>query len=324
MTTSREFKRPLEFAQSHDLARSFIPITLGGMVLGLFLLTPLDDAHPNGKALTMGIIALALSFAMLAVAIYRLSNPSKPAIVLDEHGILFRDLSDKTISWNEIRAIEIDRVSRPKDFTATKVTALVVTPTFLDRLTGQRTLDPVVARRADPARIFLSYYQSLPFEEFHDAVQTRWHALSHHARGQTYEPQQPTNEAAKPASSNAGTLRKAQGATVSRPTMGANLSATMGMLRKSSPGQLLTSLVLIVAIVILATNKAGLWSTRAQIDARAKDAEWQATLDKIDAEHRATAEDQRRRDESFKKAFDCLEQSMGTPSRQSPDCATKK
>lgn len=93
------------------------------------------------------------------------------------HSALFRDVSDQPIPWDEIREVGTAEVSMVGEFSAKRVTKLVVSHRYLRSLGLGSLPDNRIAEVGDPSAIYLAYYHSLPFDEFQTAVQVRWQAF---------------------------------------------------------------------------------------------------------------------------------------------------
>lgn len=331
-------ERTLEYGQSHDLARALLPYTLVGILLGLVLLTPLDAAEVDRKASWLGWTMVLLSLAILATIVYRRTLPSVPSIVLSPQGLLFRDMSETVIPWNEIRDVGIREISAARDLTSTKVTSISVSPQLLSQLTGGKWLDSVVARDGDPSEIYLSYYRHVPFDEFQAAVRNRWHAFSRRAEGQT--PPTPFAKAVTAPSPesvyrNTGeTLAKQPGRTPSvrraqslAGQVSASLQAMTGLIRGTSPGQAVVIAAAVAGITALLANQAGLWSTERQDTARARAAEWRKHQEAFDRDRAATDAEQRRSAEQWDKTWACMDEYWDLIDRgvyqQDPECMKK-
>lgn len=280
-----DLHRPLEYGQSHALARSVLPGAVVGILLGLFLLTPLDSATLDRKSALLGGAALALSLAMVGVVIYRSSKPSVPSIVLSPAGVLFRDLSTTVIPWDEIEAIGTAHVRGRRELFSTKVTKLVVSQQFYQSLTGGVWQIGAVGRAGDPSEIYLSYFHSVPFDEFQHAVRVRWQAFSRHAASAT-RARQSTGSATN------GTPDA---------VVAAGKEERTAPPVNSTPFQLLVIVASLAGIVVLLANHAGLWSTTRQVKARSGAVEWRAWQDKYDADRKATDAEQRRIEELWKR-----------------------
>ena len=173
--------RRLEYAQSHDLARKALPLTLWGIALGMFMLAALNGNPIPPKHFWAGIAVFIMSVSFLAIVLYRLKVTSVPRIVLTREGVLFTEFSEKLIPWNEIIDVGVAKVAMPRDLIATRVTKLVVSLSFFDRSARGKLWDGVTALEGDPSEIYLAYFQPPPFDEFQTAVRMRWQAFSRHA-----------------------------------------------------------------------------------------------------------------------------------------------
>lgn len=313
-----DIDRTVEYAHSHDLARKFLPFALFGVLLGLFMMTPLDAAEPRSRNFWAGALAIALSVLFFGIIVFRRSQPNRASIVLSPQGIVFRDISDKVIPWNEIREIGSKRVTIPRDVIGVKVTTLVVSERFLASLTQDKWLDSAIASAGSPSEIYVSYFQPPPFAEFHAAVRLRWHAFSQHARGlpPTALPARNTNSSDRHAGPEPVGTPAGRSATVQRAPSFEGLRALGALLRASSPAQVLMIMLALAGIGALLTNRMGFWSTDAQIRSRAQAAEMRAWRKKMDDEQKEREAEQRRFDERMKRAFRCME----WPARSTPEC----
>lgn len=312
----------IEYAHSHDLARRALPFAVMGILLGLFIMTPLDAAAPKSRDFWLGAIVVVISIGFIGAIIHRRSRPNEASIVLSPRGILFRDISEKVIPWNEIREIGAKRVTRSRDVIGVKVTKLLVSERFFDTLIGDRWSDSSVAMRGDPAEIYVSYYQPPPFGEFQEAVRRRWHAFSVHARGlQPLAPPPLMAHEAQAAAANRGEgLAPRSSRTVQRASSFGGLKTLTSIVRSSSPIQLIVIVVALAGIGALVSNRAGMWSTGAQERSRAQAAELRAWRKKQDDEDKEREAERRRFDERMNRAFRCMDwQASRTPECQRRD-----
>lgn len=312
-----DVERTVAYAHSHDLAQRALPFALLGVLFGLFVITPLGTAAPRPKDLWLGAIIIAISIGFIGVIIYRRSQANTAGIVLSPRGILFLELSDKNIPWNEIREIGSKRITRSRDFLGVKVTKLVVSERFLATLVGDKGCDSSVAVHRNPSEIYISYFQPPPFEEFQEAVRRRWHAFSVHAKGlPPLPPPQITH--LSDAESRAGTQTpiRAASTTVQRASPFEGIRGFAVILRGSSPAQLLLVVLTLAGIGALLSNKMRLWSTSAQDQSQTKAAEWRALQKKMDDEDKEREAARRLFDERMNRAFRCMDRHL----IQTPEC----
>ncbi|MDX2308140.1 MAG: hypothetical protein NW216_07880 [Hyphomicrobium sp.] len=324
-----DVQRTLEFAQSHELARRFLPAPFVGAAIGLVLVTPFDGRDVEGGPMLLGSAVILISLASLGVIIYRRMSPSVPSIVLSPQGILFRDLSEKVIPWNEIRSVGIAFVQEARDFNSTKVTKLTVSKGFFRMLTAGHFHLSVMAVESDAPEIYLSYYHRLPFDEFHGAVQRRWHAFSHHASGKTLPPEfairaSSANEDTRTLAGSRGPAPRTSGIAIERAQSFPGFRAFAALLGSSSPVSLSVTAFALAAIVALVTNNMGLWSTQQQIEGRARAAEWRQWNERFEADRKAMDEKLEKDQQERDKAFACMDQywsqhELGTYTKD-PDC----
>ena len=320
------------YSHSHDLARRALPFTFVGLLLGLFLMIPLDES-PADRATTLpGAAILVVSLFMLGAAVYRRTQPSVPSIVLSPLGVLFRDISEKVIPWNEIREVGIAKVSDPRDFRSTTVTKLVVSQRFYKLLTGGKWHLSTVARDGDPSEIYMSYYHSLPFDAFHDALRRRWLAFSRHPEGgraneafaETTAPTPPDEVTSAPSPVQS----LARGGAIQRVSSFAGLRAFAALAGGSSPGQILVIAASLLGIAALLTNQLGVWSTAAQERGRAKAAEWRAIEERYEASRKATDDEQRRTQDMWDRTYKCMDKYWDLHERNEyrgdPECMRKE
>ena len=304
-------RRTLEYGHSHDLARSFLPVTLVGVALGLFLMTPFDRAVADRSQALLGGAVVALALAFLGVVIYRRAQPNVPSIVLSPQGILFRDISASVIPWDEIREVGTAHVKASKELFSTKVTKIVVSQRYYDALSGGTWRASTIAQGGDPSEIYLSHFHTLPFEEFQDAVRHRWQAFSRHAQGHAPQEAHADSHAIRPHDDRPRAVAAPQptargGGVVQRAASFPGLRALSAIIAGSSPGQLVANAAAVAAILALLTNQIGLWSTPQQDRARTAAAKWRAELEKFNADRKATDDDQRRIREMWDRKYKCM------------------
>lgn len=172
-----DIQQTREYALSHHTARGMLPFTVGAFLLGSFLIVSHDGSQTGVNDLLFGGLSIAASLAGLAISVYKMRSPTVASIVLSPEGVLFRDVSDKPIPWDEIREVGTAEVSMVDEFSSKRVTKLVVSYHYLRSLGLSSLPDSRVAEVGDPSTIYLSYYHSLPFDEFQTAVQVRWQAF---------------------------------------------------------------------------------------------------------------------------------------------------
>lgn len=330
-----DVRRTLEYAQSHDLARQALPVTIFGVLLGLFLMTPLDSAVTERRNAVVGGIVIAISLVFLGMVIYRRSQPSVPRIVLSPQGIVFLDVSRKVIPWNEIREIGVARVSETRDLVSTKVIKLVVSQRFYQSLTGGIRLQSTVAAIGDPSEIYLAYNHDVPFEALQREVVCRWRAFSRHA-GRPSETREdvaaetredvaaewpvdlPPHQVSSAQSPSRG------GGVIQRASSFEGTRAFGPLISTSSPGQFLAIVASLAGIAALLGNLAGLWSTDAQVRGRTKAAEWRQWQERHDANRKASDDDQRRTRDMWDRKFKCMDEYWALHERggykKDPEC----
>lgn len=293
--------RTLEYSRSHTLARDVLPFSMVGVVLGLFLLTPLDGATLQPRITFLGGTVILFSLACIVSAIYRRTKKSVPNIVLSPAGILFRDVSERPIAWHDIRDIGTAHVRSTSELFSTKVTKLEVSQGTYRSLTDGAWRMWTVAREGDPSEIYLSYYHNLPFDEFQHEVRLRWQAFSRRAGDADALSSRSDDRNARPVST--ATARDHAHVGAEKPTAAASggVAALAALVRGSSPMQVLVITSALVGMVVLLANHAGLWSTARQDKARLEAAKWDTWQKKYDAERKATDAEQRRIDEMWKK-----------------------
>lgn len=310
-------KHTLEYGHTHDIARQFLPWSLGAIALGLFLMVPLDGAATDGKGTLLGGMAIAIGVAFLGGIVYRRAQPSVPNLVLSEQGILFRTVSEKVIPWNEIRDVRRDTVRASRDFFSTKAVRIALSPAFYERYTEGRWHDSVTGESGErESAIFLAYYLDLPHDELYAAVRKRWRAFSHHAVDAAITDDDLADataadaEAGRPLAGSAPAVKWRGGGVIQRGESFQSLRAIGGLVRDQSPGQLLGTVVALAAIVALVTNMMGFWSTASQDRGRAEGAKWKAWSDKREAEQREFDAAQKKTREKFDRMFACMDETF--------------
>lgn len=291
-----DIHRTLEYAQSHDLARQMLPVALVGILLGLFFLTPLDGRDVEGRNALLGWLVISGSLAFLAVVIYRRQQPTVPSVVVSPQGVIFRDVSETAIAWNDIVEVDEALVSAARDFTSTRVVKLVLTPYAFEAVTGRKIYDSVVASAMN-SEIYISYYHSVPVDELRRALRLRWHAFSYYGKRALRDASTAfgVEDAASKGSHEAGhAARPSASNPVQRVRRFEGLRAFGALVSSSSPGQLVASGIAAAGILLLLTNNVGLWSTGAQERGRARAAEWRATQERWAREQKAVDEQVRR------------------------------
>lgn len=293
--------RTLEYSQSHSRAREVLPYSMVGIVLGLFLLTPLDGASLRRENAWLGGGVVLLSSLFVLAAIYRRSQRSVPSIVLSPAGVLFQDLSAKPIPWDEILGVGTAHVRNTGDLFSTKVTKLELSQSSYTSLTGGSWQMWTIARNGDPSEVYLSYYHNLPFDEFQREVRLRWRAFSRNAVDKSASATRDEDGRAVPAANSSGKERGSTGAETREAATSGAREAIAALLRGSSATQLLVISLSCAGIAVLLANHVGLWSTARQVTARAEAARWHARQQQYDADRKATDAEQRRIEEMWKK-----------------------
>ncbi len=308
-------KHTLEYGHTHDMARQLLPGVLGAIALGLFLLMSIDGAATDSKGALLGGLAIALGIAFLGGIVYRRSLPSVPNLVVSEQGILFRTVSEKIIPWSEIRDVRRDTVRAVRDFFSTKAVRIALSPAFYERYTEGRWHESVTGESGEKeSAIFLAYYLDVPHDELYAAVRKRWREFSHHATGVAISDADVPDavavhaEDARPLAGSVTSAAPRRPSVIQRGSSFESLQAIGGLVRESSPGQLLGSVVALAAIVALATNLMGFWSTARQDRGRAEAAKWKAWSDNFERERAATDADQRRIKEMWERQFKCMDE----------------
>lgn len=323
----------LEYGQSHDLARQFLPWSLGAIAVGLFLLMSLDGNDPDTEAKLLGGMAIAIGIAFLGVVIYRRTQPSVPGLVVSEQGILFRPISEKILPWDEIRDVTRDKVSAPRDFFSTKVVRLEVSPSFYERYTSGTWHESVTGESGDPSAIYLAYYLDVPHEELYLAVRKRWLAFSHHAAGALpeldliYPAAVLPADDGRPLAGSATVGARRGGGVMQRATSFESLRALVALLHGSSPGQLLGTVAALAAIVAIVSNMMGVWSTPQQDRGRAEAAKWKNWQEKLDADMKKLDAEQKRIKDMWDREFKCMDEYWArheNGQRGDPECMKKK
>lgn len=312
--------RTLEYSQSHDQLARALPIVLIGLLLGLFVLTPLDGSPVRSRDILLATIIVAVTLVCLGAMVYRRAQPSVPSIVLSREGILFRDFSERIIPWGEITNVRIDKVSGSRDFFSTRVTALEIPRSLYVALAEGRWSDSVIAWEDDPSLVYIGYFHSVPFEELHRAVLLRWYAFSRNARGLPL-PLHVAEDAARYRDAPAPATARGYGrSVVSRVPRHELLSSIVVLFRGGSGMSRLASLVAVAGIAALVANHAGIWTTAGQERARVSAAEAKAWRMQMEAEDKARAEERRRFDERMRRAFQCMEWTA----RNDPECRSDR
>lgn len=313
-----DVRRTLEYGQSHDMARSALPWTLGAIAFGLFILAMRDGGSSDGKDTLLAGIVIAGALVFLGVLTYRRAQPSVPQLALSEQGIVFRQVSEKLIPWDEIRAVTRDTVSGSKDFFSTKVVRLEVSPQFYERYVQGHWLESVTGSGGDPSAIYLAYYLDVPHDELVAAVQRRWLAFSSHAEGTSraegmidcVAPTTASHDDASPLSGFSTFAMPRRSRVIERASSFEGVQALAGLVHGASWGQLLANTLAIAAIVTIATNLLGYWATEAQLKGRAEAAKWKAWHAERDREQREFDEQQERNREKFDRMYKCMDETF--------------
>lgn len=324
-------KRTLEYGHSHEMARQFLPWSLGVIALGLFLLMSLNGEDLDGKAKLLGGVCIATGIAFLGVIIYRSTQPSVPGLVVSEQGILFRIVSEKVIPWDEMRDVARDHVRASRDFFSTKAVRLDVSPAFYERYTNGRWYESVTGQSGDPSAIFLAYYLDVPHEELYLAVRKRWLAFSHHAEGAAGEAIDAIEASAssydsRPLAGSGAGVTPRRASVMQRASSFEGLAALGGLVRGASFGQIAGSVTALAIIAALLSNILGLWATEAQVKGRAEAARWKAWQEQQDREQAAFDAEQKKTREKFDLMFRCMNETFdrGPGATRSAECEKEK
>lgn len=290
----RNPSKTLEYGHSHVRAMRGIPLALGAVLIGLFLLASIGGA-PRDRHVMAGYITLLIGFGLLARIAYLRLAPSKPSLVLSPRGIMHTLATDKLIPWGEVKDVRSEdvkvRMSRGPDITHRGVTVITVPQSFKEALVGPVTWSSWGSfgnpqfndnGRAFEVRIFPKEVYADP-QELRTAVETRWREFS--------------RDAPPPLSSSPTSVP-----TFSVKELGRQAQArkAAGSAAEFTPLTATASLLLLIAIAALGTNALGLWQTQAQRDATARRTEWAAKMKEIEDDSRRIAEGQRQRDQMWK------------------------
>ena len=289
----RNASKTLEYGHSHVRAMRGLPMALGALLVGLFLVSSLGST-PRDKHVIAGYVALLIGFGLLARIVYLRLAPSKPSLVLSPKGILHRLATDKLIPWDEVKEVRSEdikvRMSRGPDITHRGVTVICVPQRFKETLVGPVTWSSWGSYgnpqfndngRAFEVRIFPREVYADP-QELRAAVETRWREF-----GRDAPPPMAAATTSVPTFSVKDLGRQAQA------------RAAPGRAAEFTPLTATATLLLGLAIVALGTNVMGLWQTQAQRDARARKAEWDARFKAMEDDSRRIAEQQRRTDKMW-------------------------
>lgn len=293
----RNASKTLEYGHSHVRAMRGLPIALGALLLGLFLVWSLGST-PRDKHVLGGYVVLLIGFGLLARIAYLRLTPSKPSLVLSRQGILHTLATDKLIPWDEVKDVRSEdikvRVSRGPDITHRGVTVISVPQRFKETLIGPATWsswgrygNPQFDDngRAFEVRIFPKEVYADP-QELRAAVETRWRAFG--------------RDAPAPLASTTTSVP-----TFSVKELGrqAQARSAAGRAAEFTPLTATASLLLLIAIAVLGTNVLGLWQTQGQRDATARQAEWAAKFKAIEEDSRRIAEQQRKTDKMWEDVW---------------------
>lgn len=283
----RNASKTLEYGHSHVRAMRGIPLALGALLIGLFLVSSIDST-PRDKHVFAGYIALLIGVGLLARIAYLRLSPSKPSLVLSPKGILHRFATDKLIPWDEVKDVRSEdikvRMSRGPDITHRGVTVVSVPQRLKDVLVRPGTWSSWGSYgnpqfndngRALEIRIFPKDVYAEP-GELRAAVEARWREFGRDA---------PPPLAAMPSAT-----------TFSVKELGRQAQArkAAGSAAEFTPLTATASILIGLAIVTLGTNMIGLWQTQAQRERQARNAEWAVRLKAIDDDSRRIAEQQRK------------------------------
>lgn len=279
----------LEFAHTRASAQRFFPYPFIGLLVGLFLTTPVGSIAGSSRNPILGVAIIVLSLGMLVLVVHRTRQPNVARVVLSRDGILFHDLSERLIPWSEILEVGVTRVSKPGDLLSEEVTELVVSESFLREIKAGRWLIPsVIARSSDPCAIYISYFQPLPREAFHAAVLERWRAFGRNASG-VAKPDRPPSRRVPTRLPSAPP-----------PAIGDTFVA---LLKTASLRHRLVIGLACVGMAIVFANHAGLWTTAGQTREREEAARLEAWKREYDASRKVIDENQRRLKEQLDRAF---------------------
>jgi hypothetical protein len=296
--------RTLEFAHTRAAAQQFFPYTFVGLLVGLFLMSPVGGVAGSARNPLLGAVIIALSLGMIALLAHRTRQPDIARIVLSRDGVLFRDLSERLIPWGAILEVDVTRVSKPGDLLSEEVTQLVVSKAFFRELKADRWLIPsVIARGGDASAIYISYFHTLPRETFHAAVLERWRAFGPQAEGVRQSDRFISTAPSRhvvPGLAAATPRGNSQSGSAPLPAIGDTFVA---LLKTASLRHRLVIGLACVGMAILFANHFGLWTTAGQIREREEAAKLEAWKRDIDASRKATEEERRRWQERMDRAF---------------------
>ncbi|MFN3868916.1 MAG: hypothetical protein ACK4MF_07625 [Hyphomicrobiaceae bacterium] len=317
-----DIRRTLEYGYSHDQAQKMMPFALGAVALGLVMLVPLDGAE-RSKNVALGLLVVAAALVVVGVVVWRRLQPNEAYIVVSERGVLFKLVSDRIIPWDEIRAVDRDLVSAPRDFLATKVVRLTVSERFFENLKRGKIFYSTTARDGDPAHIYLAYDLKVPHDELYSAICRRWRAYSRHALGGGASEDEPAGWQIGDAAATTHPRRiEASGRVRSFEGTRAFLRLLIG----GGAGVVIANLAALAAIVALVTNLLGYWSTNAQIRGRQEAAEWKSWKEKHDERQRALDAEIERSRAKFDLMFKCMNEDFDRSpgAYRSPECQREK
>lgn len=175
-----DIHRALDYGHTHRTARELLLGAVAVFAVGAFLITTNQGWKYDAKGLLLGCALVAAAAVAVVIAMRARRQPSVASIVVSPDGVLFRDFSDKIIPWREIRDVDTAEVRMIEEHFATRVTKLVVSQGTFRSLRRRPTIDRRIAEDGEPSAIYLAYYHTLPFDEFHAAVLARWRAFGGH------------------------------------------------------------------------------------------------------------------------------------------------
>lgn len=284
--------KTLEYGHSHVRAMRGLPLALGMLLLGLFLVSSLGST-PRDKHVIAGYVALLIGAGLLARIAYLRLTPSLPSLVLSARGIEHRLATDKLIPWDEVVDVESEdvtvRMSRGPGITHRGVTVISVPQRFKETLAGPITWTSWGSfgnpqfndnGRAFEIRIFPKEVYADP-QELRTAVETRWRAFG--------------RDAPPPLATAEGS------ATFSVKDLGRHTQAREkpGAAPVFTPLTATATIVLAIAIAVLGSNVLGIWQTQAQREAEARKAEWDARFKAIEDDSRRITEQMRKTDKMW-------------------------
>lgn len=157
-----------EFGSSHAIAGQMLLPAVIFLLLGAAVFVATTAAF-------VGIALVLMGGGLLAVIAVRLATASVPAVTVSAEGIVFKDVSTRTIPWREVRTVEIGHVREISMPTSRRVVSISVSREFFATLSPKTLWPEEVVSIGNPTVIHIAYYRrDVPVDELAELIESWW------------------------------------------------------------------------------------------------------------------------------------------------------